>query len=614
MGGTGRHLRAGGSRRRVLVAALIAVAAALGPGAAAASAVTDVVMFSDPGDFIGLGHSQLFTAANAAITAHTQAFAIVDVEVNGGPLGDTFSLEFAAPPGQPFVPGVYENAQRASFRTAGHPGIDVFGDGRGCSGDDGRFEVRDVAIAPDGTVSRLWLGYEQHCEGSAPALYGEVRIGEPAPPGAGFPAPSAVRWPPIDLGAPTTVLPVTFVATVPDRITGASVAGPQAAAFPIRLDECTGVALAAGATCQVFVRFTPSAAGDAGAVLHLTDAAGTAYDVPLAGFAIGGLTRVDLHSDPGDFVGGGTDRVFTPADAAIGLAGSRQSVGMAFSGAAGANWDATFAPAPGDIIAPGAYPGATRYPFNTVGPGLDVSGEGRGCNTLTGSFVVTTATFGPDGRAQSFGATFVQHCEAGVPALTGTVAFRVGAFLPPPGVPLLGGGAGAGGAAVAPPVVGAAGAASIAVPSAPPPPAAVNAAAARTPRACAGLRFTAARVLGGTARGDRIRGTAHGDLIVAGAGNDRVVARGGSDCVDGGTGADVLAGDAGADVLAGGAGGDRLLGGTGDDRLQGGAGDDRLDGGPGRDVLDCGPGRDVAVATRGDITRGCERVIRRGRR
>src|SRR4051794_37994165 len=193
MGGTGRHLRAGGSRRRVLVAALIAVAAALGPGAAAASAVTDVVMFSDPGDFIGLGHSQLFTAANAAITAHTQAFAIVDVEVNGGPLGDTFSLEFAAPPGQPFVPGVYENAQRASFRTAGHPGIDVFGDGRGCSGDDGRFEVRDVAIAPDGTVSRPWLGYEQHCEGSAPALYGEVRIGEPAPPRPRLPPPAPPR-------------------------------------------------------------------------------------------------------------------------------------------------------------------------------------------------------------------------------------------------------------------------------------------------------------------------------------------------------------------------------------------------------------------------------------
>jgi RTX calcium-binding nonapeptide repeat (4 copies) len=365
------------------------------------------------------------------------------------------------------------------------------------------------------------------------------------------------------------------------------------------------VALAAGAACQVFVRFTPSAPGDAGAVLHLTDAAGTAYDVPLAGFAIGGLTRIELHSEPGDFVGGGTDRVFTPADAAIRLAGDRQAVGMAFSGAAGANWNATFGPAPGDIIAPGAYPGATRYGFNTVGPGLDVSGDGRGCNTLTGSFTVTTATFAPDGKAQSLGASFVQHCEGAVPALTGTLAFRVGAVLPPPGLSLFGGSAGA------PPVVGAPGPASVAVPSAPPPAPAVNAAAVRTPRACARMRFTAARVLSGTARSERIRGTAHGDLIIAGAGNDRVLAGGGSDCVDGGTGADVLERDAGADVLAGDAGRDRLLGGAGADHLQGGAGDDRLDGGQGRDVLDCGPGRDVAVVTRGDVTRGCERVIRR---
>ena len=54
------------------------------------------------------------------------------------------------------------------------------------------------------------------------------------------------------------------------------------------------------------------------------------------------------------------------------------------------------------------YANATRYPFNGSGPGLAIYGEGRGCNTLTGSFTVTEATFaGPDSSyIQDFVVTF----------------------------------------------------------------------------------------------------------------------------------------------------------------------------------------------------------------
>src|ERR671932_505760 len=118
MGCIGRELRTGTLRRRAVVAALIAVAAALGPGAAAASAVTDVVMLSDPGDFIGPGQPRLFTPSDATITAHLSSFEL-SVSVDGGPLGDQFTLEFAAPPGRAFAPRVYEGAERTTFRTAG---------------------------------------------------------------------------------------------------------------------------------------------------------------------------------------------------------------------------------------------------------------------------------------------------------------------------------------------------------------------------------------------------------------------------------------------------------------------------------------------------------------
>jgi hypothetical protein len=33
--------------------------------------------------------------------------------------------------------------------------------------------------AADGSVERLWVVYEQHCEGAIPALFGGVRLGMP---------------------------------------------------------------------------------------------------------------------------------------------------------------------------------------------------------------------------------------------------------------------------------------------------------------------------------------------------------------------------------------------------------------------------------------------------
>jgi hypothetical protein len=119
------------------------------PAAASAADVTSVVMFSEAGDFIGQGQPRLFTSANALIVGHVSADrSFLTVDVDGGPLGDRFSFAFAAPPGQPLVPGVYEHAERAAFRSAGHPGLDINGDGRGCNDVGGAFAVRDLAVNP----------------------------------------------------------------------------------------------------------------------------------------------------------------------------------------------------------------------------------------------------------------------------------------------------------------------------------------------------------------------------------------------------------------------------------------------------------------------------------
>jgi hypothetical protein len=92
-----------------------------------------------------------------------------------------------------------------------------------------------------------------------------------------------------------------------------------------------------------------------------------------------------------------------------------------------------------------------------------------------------------------------------------------------------------------------------------------------------------ANVIAGTAKGETLRGTAGEDSIRGRGGEDVVRGRGGNDC---------------------------LRGGRGRDRIFGGPGNDDIRARRGRpDVIRCGPGRDRVTVGRGDVTRGCERIV-----
>jgi hypothetical protein len=99
-------------------------------------------------------------------------------------------------------------------------------------------------------------------------------------------------------------------------------------------------------------------------------------------------------------------------------------VSVAVNGDNGDWWYLDFNAPGSQPLVPGTYTSATRYPFNGTGPGLSVSGEGRGCNEPTGSFTVTQAVYGGTDSSclQDFEATFEQHCEGAEPALRGTVS------------------------------------------------------------------------------------------------------------------------------------------------------------------------------------------------
>ncbi len=147
----------------------------------------------------------------------------------------------------------------------------------------------------------------------------------------------------------------------------------------------------------------------------------------IAAPSVRAATFLSFTSEPGDYIGGGLTQTLTLADGYFGASRNYDNgVSIGFGNPVNGNyWSLDFA-APGNAtLVPGTYEGATRFPFQSpTQPGLDFSGNGRGCNTLTGSFNVLEAAYSPEGEIERFGADFEQHCEGADPALFGQVRFN----------------------------------------------------------------------------------------------------------------------------------------------------------------------------------------------
>ena len=223
---------------QVLVAApVLAVSPASAASAVSASNMV-LTMFSAPGDFIGQGISREFNATNASISG-TAASTGISLSVNGGTVDSSWSFLVDPPPGRSFREGYYSGVQRAEFRAAGHPGLDIAGSGRGCDADTGSFEVRDLALSGS-KITRLDLLYTQYCDGGPGALFGEIRIGEPQPSGL-LVSSNSITWPPTGAGGTTTVpLYIRNRGSRRVSVSGAALTGYAADDFRVRKDGCSG--------------------------------------------------------------------------------------------------------------------------------------------------------------------------------------------------------------------------------------------------------------------------------------------------------------------------------------------------------------------------------------
>ncbi|WP_077035920.1 hypothetical protein [Pelomonas sp. KK5] len=146
-----------------------------------------------------------------------------------------------------------------------------------------------------------------------------------------------------------------------------------------------------------------------------------------------GTGLLTLSSDAGDYIGQGRSYSYDASNATLRLDPRGAYLRVTVSGAE--SWDGDFQlPDPLHQLTPGTYENLTRSAFQPAGAGaLSWSGQGRGCNTLTGKVVINSVSYSA-GLLQALDMSFEQHCEGGGPALHGRLRLDAAAMsrvLPP---------------------------------------------------------------------------------------------------------------------------------------------------------------------------------------
>ena len=413
-------------RPRLLTLAFVCLLSAF---ALAAGPQTFLTLNSQPGDWVGQGITQTLTPADGTFTVNNSSDT-VSISFNTSDFSQFWYLDFGSAASVKFGHGEYDNAQRTAFRSPTRAGIDVSGDGRGCNTDAGRFLVSDFALASDGTIARLAIDFEQHCEGATPALFGSFRYNSAVTAISRFGIANnfALKGNTGTSDALVTValsLPSTHAVQVSyATLDGTAVAGTD------YVSASGTVTIAPGVTAQAVTipiigdraargnkAFKVKLSASSGAPITVAQATVNILDPNVA------TTVFAMSSQPGDYIGAGQQYLITSLDGLFTASSSANVVGFSINN--GDFWDADFAGPTSARLSVGDYENAQRWPFQPPGtPGLSIDGAGRGCNTLTGNFQVLKAVYNTSGGIQNFSANFEQHCEGAAPALFGWIRYH----------------------------------------------------------------------------------------------------------------------------------------------------------------------------------------------
>ena len=396
---------------RLTLSASIPLMCAVAAPRTADAQTTALFLDSQPGDSVGQGLQYSYTPAHAPFAATRNSKNGVTISVIGSNFSFYWYLNFSAAGDVPLTVGSYGSATRQPFATGN--GLDVFGMNRGCGDLTGRFVVRDIVTAPDGSVLKFAADFEQLCGSSDGALFGAVRYDS-----------SIGTLLPFD-GA----YPVYQLAIAPDehgRVISSGVdCGSGASTCSVTLTSPAQLTLTAVADAGYeFVRWTGDCAGGITTWIRVnTVKMCSAVFEP--GFQ--GTTVLIFDSEPGDYVGQGGNRTLTPLDGTfLAARNDHQGVTVSFRTPEMLSylhlWRLDFSSNEAPLVA-GTYAAATAYPATPLN-GLNVSGSGRGCSSLTGRFIVYEAVYRSDGSVRRFAADFEQHCNDSVPALFGAIRYN----------------------------------------------------------------------------------------------------------------------------------------------------------------------------------------------
>lgn len=148
------------------------------PATVAASLGNYAYFESADGDYVGLGKTYLFDRRAAWLTVSGYGMPL-DIRVTGD---DVWAAEIRSPSAQlRLAPGYYPDVKGARFSNPVKGGMSWTAAGRGCAESTGWFAVDAVEYDASGTIKRLDLRFEQHCEGRAAPLRGAIHYDDTVP-------------------------------------------------------------------------------------------------------------------------------------------------------------------------------------------------------------------------------------------------------------------------------------------------------------------------------------------------------------------------------------------------------------------------------------------------
>ena len=371
---------------------------------------TALFLESQPGDTMGRGIRQTLTPLDGTFEIFRNTRNGVGLSMRRH-FSFRWALGFAAAGDVPLAAAAY-GAARDTWATTQMNGLDVGEAARGCSSRTGRFVILEIVYRSDGSVQRFAADFEQHCSDAAAGLFGVIRynstIGDLTPFEGEYPLYQLTITPPsggqvtgagVDCGAGRSICQVSISSATQLSLTVTPGAGYL---FVGWTGECRGAA----ATTSIHVNGPRTC---------------SAFFEPLVSASPRSLFFWD--SQPGDFVGGGRQGVYSPSNSQWTLAVENTNHVSVTIDDGPEHWRLDFSAPVGQPLAAGYYSAARRQPF-TAFNGLDVSGSGPGCNELTGRFVVLEIVVASDGTVQRFAADFEQHCHDIVPALVGAIRYN----------------------------------------------------------------------------------------------------------------------------------------------------------------------------------------------